>query len=323
MYSTPRPPPDATRRRSPLGFGQRGDLNDSLIDLDDNIECVNQPDSSTHVANVEAPRGYRFKLPVFSKSQPQLWFYQADSVFEAYRVTGDVDKFHLVVSHLSPDVLQEIPDILENPPATDKYKYLKQELLKRITDSPDRQLEKALSEVQLGSQKPSQLLRQLQLLAGNRATEDTLRVKWLSLLPADVRRILKITKTLPLKDLAVAADDLLEESSRTTVMAVSSHARPPVQQHTSSVASELTELRLAMTQLITLNQSMAKSIERLGHAVNRGRSRSRHPSTSRPNSPAPGGMCMYHARFGDEARKCHKPCNFVSSTYGQLSSRGN
>lgn len=312
-------------------------MNQSLIDLEredleaafanlNNNQVQNGQVHST-VANVDPPTIHHCRLSQFSRAQPQLWFYQAESVFQTYNVTTDADKFHLVISRLTPDVLQEIPDILQEPPQADKYLFLKEQLLKRLTDSPDRQLEKALSEVQLGQQKPSQLLRQMQLLSNGLASEDTLRVKWLSLLPPDVRKILKITKTLPLKDLAVAADDLMEEATSATVMAASTYVRYPNRPSPDPVTSELAELRQAMSQLIAVNRTLVDSIERMhiGHtSQGRGaRSRSRSSSAARAASPASRGMCFYHVRFGDKARNCFQPCNYEASASANLQQQGN
>lgn len=81
-------------------------------------------------------------------------------------------------------------------------------VLRRFTDSADRQLHKLLTDLELGDKKPSQLLRHMRLFAGERVSEDVLRVKWLDLLPPSTRRLLCIFKASSLEELATAADEL-------------------------------------------------------------------------------------------------------------------
>ncbi|KAL6255584.1 hypothetical protein P5V15_012831 [Pogonomyrmex californicus] len=63
-------------------------------------------------------------------------------------------------------------------------------------------------------------------LSGNKASEEILRVKWLSLLPPNAQRFLKIFSAPNLDELAVAADHLLEGSNSSYVMSTSHPTRP-------------------------------------------------------------------------------------------------
>ena len=67
-----------------------------------------------------------------------------------------------------------------------------------------------LNELELGDKKPSQLLREMRRLAGNKATEDVLRIKWIALLPTHFQSVLKIFTSNALAKLEVAADKLME-----------------------------------------------------------------------------------------------------------------
>ncbi|XP_015118987.1 uncharacterized protein LOC107042454 [Diachasma alloeum] len=197
-----------------------------------------------------------------------------------------------------PALINEISDILLDPLVENQYGYFKEEIRKRFTDSADKQLEKALSQLTLGNQKPSQLLRKMRALVAGRASEDILRVRWLSLLPLDVQRILKATRFTTLSDFTPVADELMEVSSTASVMAASSHARFAVQKSSDPVTTELAELRQAMTQLINLNRTMAESLERL-HISSRSKSRSRAPSISRSSSPAPQVLAVGDSAFNN------------------------
>ncbi|XP_015124307.1 uncharacterized protein LOC107046243 [Diachasma alloeum] len=164
----------------------------------------------------------QFKLPDFWSHDPELWFIHIEALFTTRNIRSDQTKYGAVVAALGSDVLKEMSDVLRNPPPTDTYINLKNILLKRFTDSVDRQLHKLLTEMQLGTQKPSQLLRQMKTLAGNRASEELIRSRWLALLPDTVSKILKaVSKNSTLDQLAEAADSCMENHTSSQVLSTS------------------------------------------------------------------------------------------------------
>lgn len=98
-------------------------------------------------------------------------------MFNSYNITDDTSKYLAVIMVLDSETVEQLSDILGKPPDTGRYANLKQEIISRFADSSDRQLHKALSEIQLGGKKPSQLLRQMTTLAGERIAEDVLRIR--------------------------------------------------------------------------------------------------------------------------------------------------
>ncbi|EFN81554.1 hypothetical protein EAI_02017, partial [Harpegnathos saltator] len=160
------------------------------------------------------------KIPPFWKQQPALWFAQIKSLFQIHRIRSDDGKYHLVIGALDSEAIQEIADILTSPPVIDKYVTLKTQLLARFADSADKQLHRLLTDLELSNRKPSQLLRHMRTLTGDRVSQDILRVRWLALLPPGIQRVLKILRTTCLEDLSTVADELMEGSSTPQVLAV-------------------------------------------------------------------------------------------------------
>ncbi|XP_039968154.1 uncharacterized protein LOC120779866 [Bactrocera tryoni] len=117
------------------------------------------------------------KLPQFWSIQPRLWFVQVEAVLQVARITNDASRYNQIVSALDPDAMLQLADFLQNPPGTDKYAKLKDEILKRFSESSDRQLHRALTEISkedVSSIQP----RHAQL----RATTGALDAKYLQLL---------------------------------------------------------------------------------------------------------------------------------------------
>ncbi|GBP29802.1 hypothetical protein EVAR_94642_1 [Eumeta japonica] len=76
-----------------------------------------------------------------------------------------------------------------------------------------QQLQKLSSEVQLGDQRPPQLLRRVRDLARTqKIPDDTLRVMWTGHLPTAVRAVLAASDTKDRDNLAAVADKIIENT---------------------------------------------------------------------------------------------------------------
>ncbi|GBP69252.1 hypothetical protein EVAR_56796_1 [Eumeta japonica] len=84
--------------------------------------------------------------------------------------------------------------------------------LAATTESETRQLQKLLSELKLGDQRPSQLLRRMRDLARTKIPDDTLRVMWTEHLSTAVRAVLAVSDTKDLDNLAAVADKIIENT---------------------------------------------------------------------------------------------------------------
>ncbi|XP_015435180.1 PREDICTED: uncharacterized protein LOC107190810 [Dufourea novaeangliae] len=271
-------------------------------------------DISAVFASVESVAN--IKIPPFWKHEPSLWFIQVESMFQTSRITSDSTKYNHIVSSLDAETMMEVADILRNPPGEGRYVQLKTEIIKRFSDSADQQLHMALAEVQLGDKKPSQLLRQLQSLAGNRASEDVLRVRWLALLPPAIVRCLKILRAASLNEQAQLVDELMENHSGPFIMAThpsGSRSVSPNHRFTDTVltnlAKDMSAMKHTMHELVTQTKELSRILSRSNsHGSQCGRSRQR--SHTRETSPSPGSECFYHRKYGGNAKHCTSPCTF-------------
>ncbi|KOB72057.1 Uncharacterized protein OBRU01_07409 [Operophtera brumata] len=78
---------------------------------------------------------------------------------------SDETKFNIEVSKLDKEAIQQVADVLVDPPAQNKYNTLRTRLLAIHEESENRQLQKIIVEMELGEQKPSQLLRRMRDLS--------------------------------------------------------------------------------------------------------------------------------------------------------------
>ncbi|XP_023247538.1 uncharacterized protein LOC111643634 [Copidosoma floridanum] len=258
------------------------------------------------------------RLPPFWKVNPTVWFIRIEAAFNNHRIRADSSKFDYVVAALDDATVQEIADVLMAPPAEGKYDFLKAEIFKRMTDMADQRLRKLLTQLELGDQKPSQLLRHMKALAGTAVTDDAIRVRWFDLLPPSVARSLRVVKSTPLDELASLADELIQDYPH--VAAVHPQATKPQTAGQSSaptvesLAKEMASLRQSVAQLLNIAKRQPEGQQR-GRSTTQSqggpRSRSNTPNRD-PNDP----WCWYHRTLGNNARNCRPPCNFTPSNQG-------
>ncbi|KAK5641171.1 hypothetical protein RI129_009718 [Pyrocoelia pectoralis] len=148
----------------------------------------------------------------------------------------------------------------------------------------------------------------MKTLSGNSISGDILKKLWLQRLPQQVQVVLTIS-TEPLDNLSIMADKILETYTSSVIAEVSNRELPPRINPSESSTDwdrKFNELRHDMMQEINKMQ------KRTFYPRNRNRSKNRPRSSSRKSNTE--GLCYYHNRFAEKARKCTKPCTFQSSS---------
>ncbi|GFW59948.1 hypothetical protein TNCV_4864031 [Trichonephila clavipes] len=111
------------------------------------------------------------RLPPFWKSNVRLWIAQCDHAFTFSGISSDDTKYSALVANLDAETLSYVSDIVLSPPNSDKYHTLSQRLITQFSDSETQKIKKLLTDLQLGDEKPSHLLRKMKELSnGSRMT---------------------------------------------------------------------------------------------------------------------------------------------------------
>ncbi|PIK48395.1 hypothetical protein BSL78_14755 [Apostichopus japonicus] len=114
------------------------------------------------------------KLPPFWSHDPALWFCQVEAQFTTRGIkTQQTKKYAYVISSLQSEIAAEVRDLLLKPPEKDPYEVIKRELIRRTSESEQKRLHQLLTAEELGDRKPSQLLRRMRQLLGDRTLEVT------------------------------------------------------------------------------------------------------------------------------------------------------
>lgn len=218
---------------------------------------------------------------------------------------SDEAMYQLVLPKLGKDVILQVTDILIKPPATNKYGFLKQRLLDLFEESEVRKVQKLMGEMDLGEQKPSQLLRKMQELSGSKIANETLAILWQNHLPTNVRGVLAVADTDKLDTLATIADKIMESTAPNhTIAAVDQGLGGAA----ANIIAEISKLSNRIRHLET-SRSRSRSRGKQGRFGRRSRTRSRTGGNTR--SPAdPDWLCYYHYHYKTKANKCIQPCNW-------------
>ena len=260
------------------------------------------PENQQQDQPVPQPRvsAVTIKLPPFWPTDPAVWFLQVEAQFSLKGIVQQRTRFDHVIAVLAPEVATEVRDLILNPPDDTPYDHLKAALIKRTEASEQRKLQQLLTAEELGDRKPSQLLRRMQQLLGDAGPPPEgsfVHQLFLQRMPPSVRMVLaSASTTLTLPQLAVMADRILEVANPPTVAPVTS-PQPTM---------DLQQLSDQLSRLISVLDTTVKRTTEPQDRSSRSSSRATSRRQSRASSPA--GVCWYHRKFGDRAKRCRQPC---------------
>lgn len=194
-----------------------------------------QPQTSTSYStpNTATPYAYslhsKINLPHFNKSDPILWFIQAEEQFILFNIRDENTKYSLIVAALPPEISCEVRDVLLQRPVNAPYSTLKSRLLQRLTSSFDERIQRLLQEETLGDRRPTQLLIRMKSLLNSpdALTNSFLKSIFIQRLPDNVREHLAYhTDSKSTEELAEMADKILQSHPQRNSIHVIEHPQP-------------------------------------------------------------------------------------------------
>ncbi|KAH6939388.1 hypothetical protein HPB50_017748 [Hyalomma asiaticum] len=232
------------------------------------------PDAIMHPPDVAA---LQLRLPTFWRNNPQLWFGQVEATFDLHHTSSEISRFRHLLCNLSPEVAQEVADVIAAPLNDALYQRLKQSILDRTTTSESARLRHLLTTEELGDRRPSQLLNSMRQLLRSSDVDSNgalFRELFLQRLPQSTRPVLAAAGDLTLDRLAQLADRVHDATSA-TVAALSSTPESSV---VSRLESRIDQLAASIDAFRTSPHDHRGVSTRQGH-------RAFSPSSPRSRSP--------------------------------------
>lgn len=266
-------------------------------------------------------------LPQFLPADPEFWFTTLESQFSLRGIKNDDIKFSCIVARppreLCLYIKAENADQTPLAPNQSRYQRFKDRVHRAFKVSEDAKLKQLIKSQPILADKPSQMLVQLQNLAGSSATPALLRNVFLEQMPENIRPILASTQIHDVNKLAEIADSIIENISPHKYVNANSEGEISDLKTLFSLQKQQVELQLSQDAII---KSMAESLKTLTAQVEklrrfRPRSRSRPRSVFADKSQLQENMdyCKYHNRYGRLAHRCEHPCAY---SYSQKNGEG-
>ncbi|GFS98290.1 uncharacterized protein TNCV_2208331 [Trichonephila clavipes] len=163
--------------------------------------------------------------------------------------------YSALVANLDAETLSYVSDIVLSPPNSDKYHTLSQQLITQFSDSETQKIKKLLTDLQLGDEKPSHLLRKMKELSNGQLQDDFLQSLWLQRMPPHIQTVLSASSE-PLDKLAIIADKVSEVVGASSTICAATNVPPPSQSSScsaqptmDSLARQIQELSLQVAEL--------------------------------------------------------------------------
>ncbi|GFV22898.1 retrovirus-related Pol polyprotein from transposon 297 [Trichonephila clavipes] len=145
-------------------------------------------------------------------------------------------------------------------------------------------------------------------LSNGQLQDDFLQSLWLQRMPPHIQTVLSASSE-PLDKLGIIADKISEVVGSSSTICAATTVPPPSQSSScsaqptmDSLARQIQELSLQVAELTRERNSSRHQ----RYSSDRRRSHSRSRSVNRGS-----GICYYHRRYKEQARKCVSPCAFV------------
>ena len=226
------------------------------------------PDSSTSSAHVNFFA--RIPMPRLERgSDVEAWFLSLDFWFPASGIVTDQRKFDTVLASIEPSTLTQLTNVISSVPNTNKYEFIKKELIAFFSDSNQRRFNRLLSELQLGDLRPSQLLHEMKRVAGQTISEDAIRSLWAQRLPEHARAAV-VASSGSTDEVARIADAIVDALQlNVNSIGATTKTTSPIKNH-NSLSLEALQLEI---------NKISKTLDRLTTSrnfSNRSRSRNRN-----------------------------------------------
>nr|XP_050042588.1 uncharacterized protein LOC126539800 [Dermacentor andersoni] len=170
-----------------------------------------------------------------------------EAQFCLYRITSETMRYYHVASVLPPDAASELSDALSNPTGATPYQIFKTKVLDRFMPLECTRLQQLLTEKDFGDRRPSQLLRRMRRLLGERnipTHSALLRELFLRRLSQSIRLVLAAACDVTLDHLSELADQVHEATSPSvTALTTSDPAISRLDARINELAASIAALR--------------------------------------------------------------------------------
>ncbi|CAF4948343.1 unnamed protein product [Pieris macdunnoughi] len=164
--------------------------------------------------------------------------------------------------------------------ADNRYNTSKERLLQVYEESAQRQFQKLVSELELGSQKPTQLLRRMKDLGRTtQVSEQMLKNLWRSRMPSEVRAVIAVCQDQAIDNFAAIGDKIIENCTTGEIATIA--GAPLAAPQMPAVSDTLTGLVQQLNNLTLEVAALRSEVQDRGRPRSRSHQSYKSRSTSR------------------------------------------
>ncbi|XP_055522927.1 uncharacterized protein LOC129717106 [Wyeomyia smithii] len=202
------------------------------------------------------------KLPDFWKTDPAMWFAQAEAQFHLAKIVNNETKFYHIVAKVDQSVICHISDLVAAPPEQNKYKTVKERLVSRFAVSAESRLEQLLGAQDLGDMRPTHLLAKMrELSAGLGVDNNLLKMLFIQRLPLKIRPVLACHDGT-IEKLAEMADKITDTATNPLSAAGIAHNEPESRHYRGKLLEQIEYLTAEIRRLKTSKYNRGRSTSR-------------------------------------------------------------
>ena len=269
------------------------------------------------------------RLPEFSQHEPLTWFRRAETRFRLRGIKQVTTKADYVLEALPETIIRRIGPWLDQPPGEIPYDDLKKHLLREFSPTTSERARRLLlmPSQPIGDRKLSQLWDEICMLSrlpeinedSKKKEVDLKKEIWLQTLPSCVRVLLHNTDEKSTDDLSTLADEIM--MSQNAACHDTSRCLPPDVMHVRRTPDVMPVRRTPDVMPVRRTPDVMP-VRRTPDVMPAPR-----PAETNTDDVAPvqranwyanhnqfhatlesNGLCSYHNKFGNRARKCISVC---------------
>ncbi|KAL7288267.1 hypothetical protein TKK_0017607 [Trichogramma kaykai] len=250
-----------------------------------------------------AYRSRSVTVPPFFQHDPALWFMLFESELHLLNIVDDYTKHCALLKALTPAICKSISPIIRSLPLDNKYRTLKDHLIKKFSQSVQEKINQLFRECTLADKKPSELFTEMQALAQGHVPDNTLLLLWSRALLNELAVQLDEAITSSNAQQAIAKADRLHERLKplgyTQIASISPEFSAPSSEE--DLISRISEKVICAIS--------AQTNSRKSRPVDKKKKSERSKSQTRMNFGLHKDLCFYHYRYREKAKNCPgTPC---------------
>jgi hypothetical protein len=247
----------------------------------------------------------KIKLNDFWVDSPAAWFGMAEAQFHLRGITGELDRFCIVVAAMSREVARPVGHLIAQPDLFTPYSTLKAALLASHQLTPYQKMERLMAMPAMGDRTPSQLLHDILEFCPNSAAagQEFFAFAFLHRLPRELRVLLAHEDHQDMRQLAALADQKHSYHARASHDTIAAVA---VQEDPAVAAAVNGRQKQHQQPKKDKQQGLKKPLSPAETAAAKAARKSRPTNVAQ----AASGLCHYHWTWGADAHKCEAPCTW-------------